>query len=125
MKGALVDAGGGPDRLLEAAKRRGVTLEKLLVTHGHLDHAGAVMDIAEKLGLPIEGPHEDDKFWIDGMPAAARQYGFTPSRTFTPNRWLQDGDQVTDGTLVLHVTHCPRHTPGQWIVRATGGERGC
>lgn len=71
MKGALVDAGGEPARLLEAAKRNGVTLEKLLVTHGHLDHAGAVMEIAEQLGLPIEGPHEDDKFWIDGMPAAA------------------------------------------------------
>lgn len=62
MRGALVDAGGEPEKLLAAAKRNGVTLEKLLVTHGHLDHAGAVADLAEKLGLPIEGPQREDAF---------------------------------------------------------------
>lgn len=115
MRGALVDAGGEPEQLLAAAERRGVTLEKLLVTHGHLDHAGAVKDIAEQLNLPIEGPHRDDAFWIEGMPQAARQYGFPPTRSFTPDRWLENGDTVTVGNLVLDVYHCPGHTPGHVV----------
>lgn len=115
MRGALVDAGGEAEQLLAAAERRGVTLEKLLVTHGHLDHAGAVKDIAEKLNLPIEGPHRDDAFWIEGMPQAARQYGFPPTRSFTPDRWLENCDTVTVGNLVLDVYHCPGHTPGHVV----------
>lgn len=115
MRGALVDAGGEAEQLLAAAERRGVTLEKLLVTHGHLDHAGAVKDIAEKLNLPIEGPHRDDAFWVDGMPQAAKQYGFPPTRSFTPNRWLENGDTVTVGNLTLDVYHCPGHTPGHVV----------
>lgn len=115
MRGALVDAGGEPEKLLAAVKKHGVTLEKLLVTHGHLDHAGAVMQLAEQLKLPIEGPQQDDKFWIDGMPQAAQQYGFPPSRAFTPDRWLQQGDSVTLGNLTLDVYHCPGHTPGHVV----------
>lgn len=115
MKGALVDAGGEPKRLLEAAQGQGVTLEKLLVTHGHLDHAGAVADIAEKLKLPIEGPQREDAFWIENMPQSARQYGFPPTRSFTPDRWLENGDTVSLGNLTLDVVHCPGHTPGHVV----------
>jgi glyoxylase-like metal-dependent hydrolase (beta-lactamase superfamily II) len=115
MRGALIDAGGDIQRLLKRVKHHGVTLEKLLVTHGHLDHAGGVADLAEQLGLPVEGPHRDDQFWIDGMPAAGRQYGFPPLRSFTPTRWLQDGDQVTVGGLTFDVIHCPGHTPGHVV----------
>lgn len=115
LRGALVDAGGEPQRLLDAAQRRGVTLEKLLVTHGHLDHVGVVAELAERLGLPVEGPHEDDRFWIDLLPDAARQYGFPPARSFTPTRWLNDGDVVKVGGLSLDVIHCPGHTPGHVV----------
>ncbi len=115
MRGALVDAGGEVPRLLDAVQRRGVKLEKLLVTHGHLDHVGVVADIAEQLQLPIEGPHEDDRFWIELLPDAARQYGFPPSRSFEPTRWLRHGDQVTVGNLSLDVIHCPGHTPGHIV----------
>lgn len=115
MRGALVDAGGEIPRLLKAVAARGVTLEKLLVTHGHLDHAGAVADLAEQLQLPIEGPHEDDAFWIDGMPQSAKQYGFPPARSFVPGRWLKHGDTVTVGSLTLDVIHCPGHTPGHVV----------
>ena len=115
MRGALVDAGGEAERLLARVVHHGVTLEKLLVTHGHLDHAGGVAEIAERLGVPIEGPHEDDRFWIDGMPAAAKQYGFPPTRSFVPQRWLKHGDTVTVGTLTLDVLHCPGHTPGHVV----------
>lgn len=115
MRGALVDAGGEVDHLLQRASHHGVQLEKLLVTHGHLDHASGVQDLAERLGLPIEGPHRDDLFWIEGLPEAARRYGFPPARSFMPDRWLEHGDTVTVGTLRLDVLHCPGHTPGHVV----------
>jgi hydroxyacylglutathione hydrolase len=115
MLGTLVDAGGDIERLLERVKHHGVKLEKLLVTHGHLDHAGGVADLAEQLKLPVEGPHRDDDFWIQGMPEAGRNYGFPPLRSFTPDRWLEDGDTVTVGTMTLAVIHCPGHTPGHVV----------
>ncbi|MEQ1440478.1 MBL fold metallo-hydrolase [Fontimonas sp. SYSU GA230001] len=115
MLGALVDAGGETRRLLDAVQRRCVTLEKLLVTHGHLDHVGVVAELAGQLHLPIEGPHEDDRFWIELLPDAARQYGFPPARSFTPTRWLRHGDVVTVGNLSLDVIHCPGHTPGHVV----------
>lgn len=114
-RGALVDAGGEPQRLLDAAQRHGVTLEKLLVTHGHLDHIGVVAELAQRLGLPIEGPHEDDGFWIELLPEAARQYGFPPAQRFTPDRWLQQGDRVSVGEVEFDVIHCPGHTPGHVV----------
>lgn len=115
MRGALVDAGGDLERLLERVAHHGVTLEKLLVTHGHLDHASGVQDLAERLGLPIEGPHPDDDFWIQMLPQAAQQYGFPPARAFTPDRWLAQGDTVSVGGLTLDVLHCPGHTPGHVV----------
>ena len=116
MRGALVDAGGEIERLLGRVKHHGVTLEKLLVTHGHLDHASAVAELAETLKLPIEGPHEDDQFWIDLIPEQARQFGFPPARTFTPDRWLHQGDTVALGSLSFDVIHCPGHTPGHVVL---------
>ena len=115
MRGALIDAGGEIERLLARAAHHGVTLEKLLVTHGHLDHASAVRDLAERLNLPIEGPHEDDRFWIEGLPEAAARYGFPPARSFEPDRWLHQGDTVTVGSLQFRVVHCPGHTPGHVV----------
>jgi hydroxyacylglutathione hydrolase len=115
MRGALVDAGGEIERLLARVTHHGVTLEKLLVTHGHLDHASAVCDLAERLQIPIEGPHEDDRFWIEGLPEAAARYGFPLARSFEPDRWLQQGDTVTLGALTLNVIHCPGHTPGHVV----------
>jgi len=115
MKGAFVDPGGELDRLIETAQGQGVELEKILVTHGHVDHAAGVAELAERLDLPIEGPHEEDKFWIDQLPDAAAGYGFPPARTFTPQRWLEDGDTVTVGNMTLDVLHCPGHTPGHVV----------
>lgn len=115
MRGALVDAGGDIDRLLERVRHHGVTIEKLFVTHGHLDHASAVAELAERLDVPIEGPHEDDNFWIEGLPEAAARFGFPPARSFVPTRWLQHGDTVTLGSLTFDVLHCPGHTPGHVV----------
>ncbi len=115
MRAAVVDPGGDIPRILDAVKANGVTLEKILVTHGHIDHAGAVADLAEQRSLPIEGPQREDQFWIDGMPQQSKMYGFPSVRVFTPDRWLEQGDQVAVGNLKLDVFHCPGHTPGHVV----------
>jgi hydroxyacylglutathione hydrolase len=112
---ALIDPGGEVERLLAAVQARGLQLAKILVTHGHLDHASGVHELQQRLGLPVEGPHEDDRFWIDGLPQAAAMYGFPPAQPFEPSRWLGDGDRVELGELVFDVLHCPGHTPGHVV----------
>ena len=115
LRAALVDAGGETARLLDAVKRRGLSLEKLLVTHGHLDHISGVRVLQDQLKLPVEGPHPDDAFWIDALPEICAQYGFPPAQGFTPDRWLRQGDTVTVGEQLLEVLHCPGHTPGHVV----------
>lgn len=112
---ALVDAGGDIDRLLAAVAEEGVTLVKLLVTHAHIDHAGAVAALAEQFDLPIEGPHPGDQFWIDKLDDQARMFRFPTSRPFVPTRWLDQDDVVTLGAETFYVRHCPGHTPGHVV----------
>lgn len=114
-KAAIVDPGGEPQRIIQAVEEAGVTVEKVLITHAHVDHVGAVADIAEHFNVPIEGPHRGDDFWISGLVQQAQRAGFPGVRAFTPDRWLEDGDQVTVGDLVLDVVHCPGHTPGHVV----------
>ncbi|HEX7710630.1 MAG TPA: MBL fold metallo-hydrolase [Sphingomonadaceae bacterium] len=114
MRGALVDPGGDLDRLKDAVRRAGVTLEKILVTHGHIDHCGQAGVLAKELGLPIEGPHEADRFWISRLDEDGRRWGLR-GEIFEPDRWLQDGDTVTVGEVELEVIHCPGHTPGHVV----------
>lgn len=116
MRGAIVDPGGEVDRLLDAAQSQSVEIEKVLVTHGHLDHAGATADLAERLGVPIEGPQRDDLFWIEQLAAQGAKYGMDYCRPFSPNRWLEDGDAVTVGRQTFQVIHCPGHTPGHVVL---------
>ena len=115
MRGAFVDPGGDIERLKGVAAGKGVTIEKILVTHGHADHCGMVAQLAEDLGVPIEGPHRDDLFWIDRLGDAGARFGMHGTRPFTPDRWLEDGDTVSVGELVLGVVHCPGHTPGHVV----------
>lgn len=115
MRGAFVDPGGDLDRLKTVAAQHGVTIEKLLVTHGHIDHCGLTGVLAKELGVPIEGPHPDDKFWIDMAPSVGAQYGIAGATAFTPDRWLHQGDMVEVGNLTLDVYHCPGHTPGHVV----------
>lgn len=114
MKGALIDVGGDLDKVRGTVAKVGVTIEKLLVTHGHMDHCGATAVYARELGVPIEGPHQDDIFWLDRLEESGRQYRM-PAENFVPDRWLKDGDTVTVGDLVLNVIHCPGHTPGHVV----------
>ena len=114
-RAAIIDPGGDLDVLIAASEKLGVTLEQIWITHGHVDHAAATAELAQRLQLPISGPHPDDKFWIDGLPQAAASYGFPPARPFVPTRWLFDGDTVSLGEHVLQVRHCPGHTPGHVV----------
>ncbi|MFD1612865.1 MBL fold metallo-hydrolase [Sphingomonas tabacisoli] len=113
-KGAFVDPGGDLPRLKAAAAQAGVEIEKILVTHGHIDHCGQAGMLAEELGVPIEGPHEADRFWIARLEDDGRHYGIQ-GRVFESDRWLTDGDQVTVGNLTFDVRHCPGHTPGHVV----------
>lgn len=111
-RGAIVDPGGDLDRLQAAITQHGVTVEKILITHGHIDHAGAAAELAKRLAVPIEGPQEEDRFWIEGMPMQSRKFGFPHVEAFEPDRWLHDGETVTVAGETLSVIHCPGHTPG-------------
>ena len=114
MLGALVDPGGDIDRLKAAVKGQGVTIEKILVTHGHIDHCGSAKILADELGVEIEGPHPEDKFWLDRLEEDGARYGI-PGVPFEPERWLDEGDKVTVGDLTFDVYHCPGHTPGHVV----------
>ena len=114
MRGAFVDPGGDLDRLKAAAAQAGVTIEKILITHGHIDHCGSAGILAGELGVPIEGPQEEDRFWISRLEDDGMRYG-VKGEPFEPSRWLEDGDTVTVGKLVFDVRHCPGHTPGHIV----------
>ncbi len=114
MRAAVVDPGGDLPRIHDAIAKAGVTVEKILITHGHLDHCGMAAPLARELGVPIEGPHEADRFWIARIDDDSRRWGI-PSEIFEPTRWLVEGDTVTVGELTLDVYLTPGHTPGHVI----------
>lgn len=113
---AVIDPGGDLDKIARAVAEEGVTLKKIFLTHGHLDHVGGTAELSKRLELPIEGPHLGDKFWIDMLGDQARMMGFEPVESFAPDRWLEDGNELTIGEQQLSVHHCPGHTPGHVIL---------
>ncbi|RMX00818.1 MBL fold metallo-hydrolase [Allofranklinella schreckenbergeri] len=115
MEAAIIDPGGDLPRILHAVEQLGVVPKAIWLTHAHIDHAGAAGELAQLKGLPIIGPHPQDQFLIDGLPQQAAAYGFPPAQTFTPTRWLDEGDTVQLGQLTLHVRHTPGHTPGHVV----------
>ncbi len=121
-KGALVDPGGDVERVLEAAEKMGAAIEKILLTHGHMDHCAAADVLRQRLAVPIEGPEKEDAFWIDRLPEWCQMSGFPHADAFAPDRWLEQGDTVTVGAQTLQVFHCPGHTPGH-VVFLHSGER--
>jgi glyoxylase-like metal-dependent hydrolase (beta-lactamase superfamily II) len=123
LSAAVIDPGGDLPRLLDAVKQLGVKLEQIWLTHAHIDHAGGTAELARLLNLPIIGPHTGDQFWIDGLPLQSQRFGFPPSDTFTPTRWLHDGDTVQIGHCSLQVRHCPGHTPGHVVFYSEEAQR--
>ena len=114
-KGAVVDPGGEVDRIIESAKEESVEIQKILLTHAHIDHIGGAGELAERLGVEIEGPHEADKFWIEQLEQQKSMFGMIKAQPFMPNRWLDEGDTVAFGNEELKVLHCPGHTPGHVV----------
>jgi glyoxylase-like metal-dependent hydrolase (beta-lactamase superfamily II) len=115
MRGAVIDPGGEVDRLKQAIAARGVVLEKVLLTHGHLDHASGAARLARECAVPIEGPHPDDLFLLEGLALNAANPGFAGAENCLPDRWLADGETVSFGEVTFGVRHCPGHTPGHVV----------
>ncbi len=114
-KAAVVDPGGDVERILEAAKNMDATIEKVILTHGHMDHCAASDILRQKLNIPIEGPQKEDEFWIAKLPEWCDMSGFPHADAFEPDRWLEEGDIVTVGEAELKVLFCPGHTPGHIV----------
>jgi glyoxylase-like metal-dependent hydrolase (beta-lactamase superfamily II) len=112
---AVVDPGGDVPRLLQAIKQTGAKVEKIILTHGHIDHAGGAAELKHKLGVPIEGPHLADKFLLDTLPASGARFGILDAREVTPDRWIEDGDEVTIGGLTFGCITAPGHSPGSVV----------
>lgn len=113
---AVVDPGGDVQRILEAITAAGVKVEKIIITHGHIDHAGGAAELAEVLGVKVEGPHLNDKMFLDDLPARGLAYGMVGCRALTPDRWLVEGDVVTVGGLSFSVIEAPGHSPGSVVL---------
>jgi glyoxylase-like metal-dependent hydrolase (beta-lactamase superfamily II) len=113
-RGVVVDPGGDLPRIREAIAAAGVTVETILLTHGHIDHAAGAAELAAELGVPIHGPHLADKPLLDRLEQQGQQYGI-PARAVTPDHWLEEGDTVTIGGAEFAVLHCPGHSPGSVV----------
>jgi len=108
------------ERILAAVKKMEAVVEKVILTHAHVDHCAASPVIRQQLEVPIEGPQRGDAFWLDKLPEWCRMSGFPPTQPFAPDRWLEEGDTVTVGELDLQVLHCPGHTPGHVVFHHSG-----
>ena len=120
---AVIDPGGEIELLLQAVAELGLQLQAIWLTHAHIDHAGAVGELAERLQLPVIGPHPGDQFWIDALPQQSAIFGFPPAQHFAPTQWLADGDGVQIGQSRLTVRHCPGHTPGHVVFHSAEAQR--
>ncbi|HTQ12956.1 MAG TPA: MBL fold metallo-hydrolase [Rhizomicrobium sp.] len=119
-KAAVIDPGGEVEKLKKVILAQDVTLEKVLLTHGHLDHAGGAARLAREFGVPVEGPHRDDLFLLERLSSHARNPGFAGAEDCSPDRWLEDGEDVTVGAATFGVRHCPGHTPGHVVLFHAG-----
>jgi len=115
MIGAVIDPGGDLDHIEKAIAEVGMKVEKILLTHGHIDHAAGAAELKERLGIPIEGPHEADRPLLEALEAQGQAYGLE-ARAVTPDRWLEEGDTVTVGGHSFDVLHCPGHSPGSVVL---------
>jgi hydroxyacylglutathione hydrolase len=111
-RGVVIDPGGDVPNILEAVRRSNVTVEKIWLTHGHIDHVGGAAELRDALSVPIEGPHVADKSLLDHTEESGARFGMTGARNFAPDRWLDQGDQIHVGALTFEVLHCPGHSPG-------------
>jgi hydroxyacylglutathione hydrolase len=114
-KAVVIDPGGDVPKIQAAIQQTKVTVEKIWLTHGHIDHVGGAADLRDALKVPIEGPHIADKFLLDNVVKSGARFGMTGVRDFAPDRWLDEGDQVNLGELTFDILHCPGHSPGSVV----------
>ena len=114
-KAVVIDPGGDVAKIEAAIKQSNVSVEKIWLTHGHIDHVGGAAELRDALKVAIEGPHVDDKHLLDNVVASGARFGMTGVRNFTPDRWLSEGDQVSVGKLTFDILHCPGHSPGSVV----------
>jgi len=114
-RGAVVDPGGDVERIEAAIAQVDLTVEKIVLTHGHLDHVGGAVELRDKLGVKIEGPHIADKFLMDGVEEQAARYGLSGMRNATSDRWMEEGETLTIGGHDFEIFHCPGHSPGSLV----------
>jgi glyoxylase-like metal-dependent hydrolase (beta-lactamase superfamily II) len=112
---AITDPGGDIPKILSAIEEMGAIPEKILLTHGHVDHCAAAKQLAQQLNIPIIGPHQEELFWLDQLAEQSRRFGISGGQAFIPDQWLNDGDHVQVGKTTLNVIHCPGHTPGHVV----------
>lgn len=112
--GAVIDPGGDLDRIEAAIAQLGFAVEKIILTHGHIDHAAGAAELKERLGVDIIGPHVGDKMLLDHLVEQGEAYGI-PARNVTPDRWLDEGDRISIGRHEFDVRHCPGHSPGSVV----------
>jgi hydroxyacylglutathione hydrolase len=112
MRAVVIDPGGDLERVRDAIAKTKVTVEKIWLTHGHIDHAGGAAELKESLGVAIEGPHQADDFLLDLLPASGLKFGMYGARVVKPDRWLDEGDRIAIGDVAFDVLHCPGHSPG-------------
>jgi len=109
---AIVDPGGDPQKILNIVEKQGVKVDKIILTHGHLDHVGGTQAVASKLNVPVIGPEKEDLFWLEQLEAQSQLFGFPTTASFSPTRWLEEGEVLEVGNIKLKVLHIPGHTPG-------------
>ncbi len=114
-RGAVVDPGGDVPRIEAAIAEVGLKVEKIVLTHGHLDHVGGAAELKEKLGVQIEGPHIADKFLMENVEKQATSYGLAGLRNATSDRWMEEGETLTIGGQDFEIFHCPGHSPGSLV----------
>jgi len=114
-KAVVIDPGGDVPRIKEAIEKTGVSVEKIWLTHGHIDHVGGAAELRDALKVPIEGPHVADKFLLDNVVSSGARFGMTGVRDFAPDRWLDEGNRVNIGELTFDILHCPGHSPGSVV----------
>lgn len=111
----LTDVGGDVPFLLQQIEQRQLKPVAIWLTHGHLDHAGGVVEMLENHNIPVFGPHRDDDFLLQSLPQTTAQYGFPVSPAFEPARWLEEGETLNVGKYAFQVLHIPGHTPGHVV----------
>ncbi len=115
LQAAIVDPGGEAEKIIAEVAALGVTVNQILLTHGHLDHVGAAASVAKHFNVPIIGPQKEDLFLLESLPTQSRMFGLEDCAPLTPDTWLEEGDEVSVGEECLTILHCPGHTPGHIV----------